>query len=93
MTRQTRQRAERSQQGGSQEASSGAGEGQASIYITRDEMEAMANSLHERLLKSQQDMMQTFFEQMRAAGTQNIGPTTATANVEQGTRVAEPNGG
>ena len=53
MTRQTRQRAERSQQGGSQEASSGAGEGQASIYITRDEMEAMANSLHERLLKSQ----------------------------------------
>ena len=49
ITRQNsrRQRAERSQQEGSQQASSGAGEGQASIYITRDEMEAMENSLRE----------------------------------------------
>ena len=93
MTRQTsrRQRVERSQQGGSQEASSGAGEGQASIYITRDEMEAMTNSLQERLLKSQQDMMQTFFEQMRATGRQNLGPATTAVNVEEGTRVAKPN--
>lgn len=95
MTRQTnrRQRAERRQQEGSQEVSSEAGEGQASIYITRDEMEAMANSLRERLLKSQQDMMHTFFKQMRVVGTQNLGPTTTATSAGQGTRVAEPDGG
>ena len=93
MTRQTRQRTERSQQAGSQEASSDAGEGQASIYITRDEMEAMNNLMQERMMKSQQEMLQNFFEQMRAAGTQNLGPATAAVNVEQGARAMEPNGG
>ena len=93
MTRQTRQRTERSQQAGSQEASSGAGEGQASIYITRDEMEAMNNLMQERMMKSQQEMLQNFFEQMRAAGTQNPGPATAAVNVEQGARIAEPDKG
>src|SRR5574338_1131105 len=89
MTRQTRQRTERSQQAGSQEASSGAGEGQASIYITREEMEAMNNQMQERMMKSQQEMLQNFFEQMRAAGTQNLGPATAAMNVEQGAGTAE----
>ena len=95
MTRQNsrRQRAERSQQEGSQQASTGAGEGQASIYITRDEMEAMANSLQERLLKNQQEMMQAFFEQMRSAGMQNLGTATAAVDAGQGTRVVESNGG
>src|SRR5574338_24965 len=93
MTRQTRQRTERSQQARSQEASSGAGEGQASIYITRDEMEAMNNLMQERMMKSQQEMLQNFFEQMRAAGTQNLGPATAAVDVEQGARAMEPNGG
>ena len=95
MTRQNsrRQRAKRSQQEGSQQASSGAGEGQASIYITRNEMEAMANSLQERLLKSQQEMMQTFFEQMRAAGMQNLGTATAAVDAGQRAGVVEPNGG
>ena len=95
MTRQTsrRQRAERSHQGGSQEASSGAGEEPASIYITRDEMETMTNLMHERMMKSQQEMLQNFFEQMRATGTQNPGPATAAVNVEQGARAMEPNVG
>ncbi len=95
MTRQSsrRQRAERSQQEGSQQASSGAGEGQASIYITRDEMVAMANSLQERLLKCQQEMMQTFFEQMRAAGMQNLGAATTAMDAGQEARVLEPNEG
>ena len=95
MTRQNsrRLRAERSQQGGSQQASSGGEEGQASVYITRDEMEAMANSLQERLLKSQQEMMQTFLEQMRATGMQNLGTATAAADAGQGARVVEPNEG
>ena len=95
MTRQNsrRLRAERSQQGGSQQASSGGEEGQASVYITRDEMEAMANSLQERLLKNQQEMMQTFFEQIRAVGMQNLGTATAAVDAGQGTRVVEPNGG
>ena len=93
MTRQTnrRQRAERSQQEGSQQASSGGDEVPASIYITRDEMEAMANSLQERLLKSQQEMMQTFFEQMRAAGMQNLGTATTAVDAGQEARVMEPN--
>ena len=51
---------ERSNQEGSQEASSGAGAGQASIYITRDEMEAM--------LKRQEEMMQAFLRQFAQAG-------------------------
>src|SRR5574338_1240513 len=89
MTRQTRQRAERSQQGRSQEASSGAGEEPASIYITRDEMETMTNLMHERIMKTQQEMLQNFFEQMRAAGTQSLGPATAAMNVEQGAGTAE----
>ena len=88
-----RLRAERSQQGGSQQASSGGEEGRASVYITRDEMEAMANSLQERLLKSQQEMMQTFLEQMRATGMQNLGTATAAADAGQGARIVEPNEG
>ena len=88
-----RQRAERSQPEGSQQASSGAEEGPASIYITRDEMEAIANSLQERLSKSQQEMMQTFLEQMRAVGTQNLGAATAAVDAGQGARVMEPNRG
>ena len=51
---------ERSNQEGSQEASSGAVAGQASIYILRDEMEAM--------LKRQEEMMQALLRQFAQAG-------------------------
>ena len=48
--------------------------------------------MQERMMKSQQEMLQNFFEQIRAAGTQNLGPATAAVNVEQGARAMEPNG-
>ena len=54
---------ERSNQEGSQEASSGDGAGGASIYITREEMEAM--------MKRQEEMMQTLLRQF--AQTENAG--------------------
>ena len=58
MTKQStrRQRAERSQHEGSQEASSGAN--QTSVFITRDEMEMMMDAMQEGMLKRQEEMMQ-----------------------------------
>ena len=65
MTRQTsrRQRPERSEHEGSQEASSGAN--QASIFITRDEMEMM--------MKRQEELIQSLFQQIGQLGAQNGG--------------------
>ena len=67
MTRQTskRQRPEQSQHEGSQEASSGAN--QASIFITRDEMETM--------MKRQEEMIQNLLQQIGQLGAQNQGTT------------------
>ena len=63
MTRQSsrRPRPERSEQQGSQEASSGAN--QPSIYITRDEMETM--------MKKQEELIQSLFQQIGQLGAQN----------------------
>ena len=63
MTRQSsrRPRPERSEQQGSQEASSGAN--QPSIYITRDEMETM--------MKRQEELIQSLFQQIGQLGAQN----------------------
>ena len=65
MTRQTsrRQRPERSEHQGSQVASLGTN--QASIFITRDEMETM--------MKKQEELIQSLFQQIGQLGTQNRG--------------------
>ena len=54
---------ERSNQEGSQAASSGDGDGHASIYITRDEMQVMMNSMQEQMMKRQEEMMQALLRQ------------------------------
>ena len=67
MTRQTsrRQRPERSEHQGSQEASSGGN--QASIFITRDEMEVM--------MRRQEEMIQNLLQQIGQIGAQIQGAT------------------
>lgn len=56
-------------------------------------MEAMANSLRESMMKTQQEMLQNFLEQMRAANMQNLGPTTMATSAGRGIRIAETNEG
>ena len=56
-------------------------------------MEAMANSLRESMMKTHQEMMHNFLEQIRTANVQNLGPTTAAASVGQGVRIAETDEG
>ena len=77
MTRQTsrRQRLERSEHQGSQEVSSGGN--QASIFITRDEMEVM--------MRRQEEMIQNLLQQIGQIGAQIQGAT----GVQNG---AEPSG-
>lgn len=51
------------------------------------------DSIHEGLLKNQQETVQSFFKQMRTAGTQNLGPATVAANIGQGAGATENAGG
>ena len=76
-----RQRAERNQQEASQEASSGGD--QASVFITRDEIQLMMTSMQEQMMKRQEEMVQTLLGRLGQAGA-----TGAQAN---GTEAGLPN--